>query len=110
MQISDMQGKSLLTLIRARTDGRDHKRIDGHLGSDASSPAVLIVVGNGSCTSFKIENAYEVVIADVTRPARTLKRVFTGQDDYTVEVATCSPALITMIVVAIDEMYCDEGS
>lgn len=104
--IFDMDNVPMLTLIRA-ADDRDRKRVDGYIGGESGGLPAIVIIGNSSASSFKIENNREVVIADVSRASRSMKRLVTGQDSYVVNVSVGAPALIAMMVVAIDEMFCD---
>lgn len=104
MAISDMSGNPLLTLVRQAGVA---KRVHGFLGGKAEGRPAVVIVGNANSQTFHIENGREHVVAQITRSVHSFKRRLTGQDSYTVDVHSGSAALVAMLTVAIDEIFCD---
>lgn len=78
------------------------KQMKGFLGETE----LALVINNHKNVTFNIF-AKGRLLGTVTRKKASLKKMFTAQDSYTLLVRLGSPALLSMLVVAIDEFYSD---
>ena len=97
----------MFTLEKASAVQVGAKKVYGYLGDNTKSRPVLTITGNFNNTHFRMMDAGNREVAIVRRKKFSLKNMLTDQDSYEVTIMQGSPALLCMIVVALDEIYED---
>jgi uncharacterized protein YxjI len=105
--ISDAAGVPVVT-IREAGMGMGAKKANGFVGGIASGMPAFVITGTSNKTNFRITDANGMELAVVHRAANSLKTRLTGQDSYQLTVMpNVDAALMSMITVSIDEIWCD---
>lgn len=106
--ISDFQGLPILTVQQAGAFQAGGKKAFGYLGNNTSGNPILVISGDHGASNFRVSGLHGQEFAVIHRKKNSLRHRVTGQDSYeTTVMPGVDAALVSMITVAIDEIWAD---
>lgn len=108
LTISSAQGVPILVVQQNGMAQLGSKTAKAYLGGSASGSPVFSINGNRNATHFRLTDNGGREIAVIARKANSIKHKLTGQDSYeTTVMPGVDQALMAMVTVCIDEIWCD---